>query len=618
MDDQFIDSNKPDLDIHSAPPLPDQPVTDHQSTPVNNDQPPLVPTPQPENTDSKPTVTAPTTKPEPAKLKSSQHFYKRWLAAWWHKKLWTIPLTIVLILAILAAVPWTRYSLAGLVLKQNFNVEVIDTTTNQPVSNATVALDQVSAITDNHGLVKLPVHVGKRQLTISKQYYQTANVSVVVPILRQKVTWIVKLTATGRQVPLTISNSINGQPVANALIRVADTEATTNQKGLVTIVLPANDSQLPANFSANGYNDGKGTIVVTAQAVPQNHFTLTPAGKLYFLSQLSGTMDVVKTNLDGTDRQTVLAGTGNESTSTTVLIASRDWKYLVLESSRAHPNQPELYLINTATNDQLTTIDTTNANFNPVGWIGDTFIYSLSRNNVQSWQPDGEILKAYNAVSGQLTVLDQTSGTGTGASSFALTTFGNIYLINGTVIYTTDWSGSDPSQLSGKSDSLFSIKPDGSGKQDIQDFPVPATLTYPSYYLDTVQYSPLSIYLQVPGSSGNNSYYTLTSGSLTSSNISDSTFFNQFPVYISSADGTQTFWYEQRDGKNTLFIGDPSGLNGKQIATLSDYLPYGWYSDNYLIVAKDNELYILPVNGGQALEVTDYFSSLQPGDNYGG
>jgi hypothetical protein len=613
MDDKSAHMPKTKPDVGSAPPLPNQPISDDAEV-VRTDE--KGNSPEPEKT--KPQSSDNPEKTKPKLTVQKPNWLKRLFSGWWREKLWTLPLTIVVILAVLAGLPWSRYQLAGLVLKQNFSVDVIDATTNQPVSNARVTLDQLSAATNGSGIIKLQIHVGHRQLSVSKQYYKAYSASVLVPILKQKTDLIIKLQATGRQVPLTVTNTINGQPVSNVLIRVADTEITTNNKGQASVVLPANDTQLSANFSAYGYNDGSGTVTVTTQDISQNHFSLTPAGKLYFLSQLSGTLDVVKANLDGTDRQTVLAGTGNESPNDTFLVASRDWKYLVLESSRSHTNQPELYLINTTANDQLTTFDTTAATFNPVGWVGDTFIYSLTRNNVQSWLPGGEILKAYNAANGQLTVLDQTTATGTDSSNFALTTFGGIFLVNGTVIYTTNWSGSDTSQLSGKSDSLLSIQPDGSNKQDLKDFPVPASLSYPSYYLSSAQYSPLSIYLQVPDGNGNNSYYTLTNANLTSSSITDSTFYNLFPIYLFSPSGNQTFWYEQRDSKNTLFIGDASGLNAKQIATLSDYVPYGWYTDNYLIVAKDGELYIMPVGGGNTIKVTDYFSSLTPGEDYGG
>jgi hypothetical protein len=99
----------------------------------------------------------------------------------------------------------------------------------------------------------------------------------------------------------------------------------------------------------------------------------------------------------------------------------------------------------------------------------------------------------------------------------------------------------------------------------------------------------------------------------------DNFYSSIYPTYLESPSGTQTFWSEARDGKNTLFIGDDNGQNGKQIATLSDYTPYGWYSDNYLLVSKNgSELYVMPKAGGDAIKVTDYHKPDTSFPGYGG
>jgi hypothetical protein len=68
-----------------------------------------------------------------------------------------------------------------------------------------------------------------------------------------------------------------------------------------------------------------------------------------------------------------------------------------------------------------------------------------------------------------------------------------------------------------------------------------------------------------------------------------------------------------KDGKNTLFIGDNDGKNQKQIASLSDYTPYGWYGDNdqYVLLTKNgSELYIAtPDTINNPQKVTDYYRS---------
>jgi hypothetical protein len=87
-----------------------------------------------------------------------------------------------------------------------------------------------------------------------------------------------------------------------------------------------------------------------------------------------------------------------------------------------------------------------------------------------------------------------------------------------------------------------------------------------------------------------------------------------------SPSADQTFWSESRDGKNTLFIGDQGGQNGKQIASLSDYNTFGWFTDDYLLVSKNSsELYIMDKAGKQAaLKVSDYHKPTQNFYGYGG
>jgi hypothetical protein len=86
-----------------------------------------------------------------------------------------------------------------------------------------------------------------------------------------------------------------------------------------------------------------------------------------------------------------------------------------------------------------------------------------------------------------------------------------------------------------------------------------------------------------------------------------------------SPSSNQTFWTDQRDGKNTLFVGDNDAKNQKTIASLSGYNIYGWFTDNYLLVSKNSsELYVMPVAGGTPLKITDYYKPAINYQGYGG
>jgi|GEM_PF-5478260 len=105
--------------------------------------------------------------------------------------------------------------------------------------------------------------------------------------------------------------------------------------------------------------------------------------------------------------------------------------------------------------------------------------------------------------------------------------------------------------------------------------------------------------------------------------VTDATY-NQvsqtYPTYLTSLSDNQTFWSDQHDGKNTLFVGDDEGKDGKQIASLSEYVPYGWYSDAYLLVSKNSsELYIMATDGSTPPQkISDYYRPPITYRGYGG
>lgn len=547
----------------------------------------------------------------------------RFILGYWRNKAWTLPLTLLAIIGLLLVVPVTRYPIIGHFYKQQISFVILDAQTHQPVSTAAVAISGQGGgvFVNSKGKVTTEVPVGQNTFTITKRYYQTKSVHFLVP-LRKPAPITIYLTATGRQVPVHVINKISGQPLANAVVSAVGTSAQTDNQGNATIVLPANKSSISGSIKVlqGNYNADTVTIKVTTKPGNANTFSVTPAGRVYFLSNLSGNIDVVSTNLDGSDRQTVLAGTGNEDPNNTVLLASRDWKYLALLSRRSSGQYPRLYLINTG-NNQLMTIDSTVASYSLVGWDGHDFIYDEAPVNVQNWQSGQNVLKSYDADTGKTVTLDQSAASGDSVA-YAAQDFGynDTYITpSGSVVYIKEWYDGGAG-LSGKQDQFVNINPDGTSRQVMKSISVPDDGSYQS--IGSVAYNPDEIYYQVSNESGN-TYYAYENGSVTQSNtVSDQTYQSyqeNYPTYLQSPSGNQMFWAEQRDGKNSLFIGDQDGNNSNQIASLSDYTAYGWYTNSYLLVEKGgSELYIMPVGGGSALPISDYYKPPQNFNGYGG
>ncbi len=569
--------------------------------------------PQPASTPFKPVI---------SEKSSLAHGFKKVVLGYWHHKIWTLPLTLLLIVVVLYLIPTTRYSILGLFLKEDAVVTVSDSMTHTPVSGAKISFGSSTVTTLANGKATISIPVGSHALEVSKQYYRSSSPIVFVSLSKASDTFQEYIVATGRQVPIKVVNKVTNQPIANADIKILDTEAKTDKNGTATIVLPVTHITQSGTVSDGNFNTSPITVQVTNQIVAANTFGLTPTGTVFFLSNLSGTIDVVKTNLDGTDRQTVLAGTGNESPTDTVLLASRDWKYLALLAQRSSSGGPELNIINTSTG-QETNIDGGDVTFRLVGWDGDRFIYEVNQNNVLQWQNGQELLKSYNAPTKSSTTLVQTIATGTSNYSYLGENIGSVYILDGKVVYSMNWAADDEYVLeqNNKPATLNNVNPDGSDNTVIKSFVSQVGSQFPQFSINTVSYDePNSIAIQFSTDSGNN-YYEFGNGAVTpSTDLNDQNFYNSYPTFLLSPSGNHTFWSEPADGKYNLFVGDANGQHPVSVGRLSDYSPYGWFTDSYLLVSKNSsELYIMPVKGGTPIPISDYFKPSQFYNNgYGG
>lgn len=544
---------------------------------------------------------AKTEEDKPAEAPTSTPNKKRFV--WTRKKIiLAVVAAIIVIMGVLAAIPATRYGIAGLFVKRDVTITLHDSKTNKPVSNVAIEAGGKTVMTDAKGMATFKaMPVGVKTFDIQKKNYKSFNSKQTVDIFGNNPTFDLAIEATGRQVPVKVINKVSQKPVEGATIVADGSSSKTDKNGEAVLVLPADKDTVDADLSSPGYNATKAIATVTEQKDDKNTFSLVPAGKLYFLSKRSGTIDVLKSDLDGGNVQTVLKGTGKEEETDTILLASRDWKYLALKSRR-DSDTAKVYLISTAT-DKLATVDEgSDINFELKGWSGNHLIYTVGRGNVKPWEPKGSALKSYNATSAQLTTLDETQAVGN-QNAYANQWFDSIYILDNLLVYTKAWGGYS-SVSAGQHPDILSVKPDGQDKKTVKSFPA-------NYSLGARLYEPQSVYFRAgPYDSATAKYemYEYEDGQLKTADVSNDDFSKTYPTFLVSPSGMKTFWSEPRDGKNTLFVGDKDAKNSKQIATLSDYKPYGWYSEDYLLVSKDgSELYIMAVSDpSKVLKVTDY------------
>lgn len=544
---------------------------------------------------------------------------KNAFAQWWddpRQRYGTVGFVVVL-LGLLLGVPYLRYNMLGLALSSHVNVTVVDSKTGSPVSGATVSAGSVTTKTEANGRAQLQVHMGTRKIAIKKAYYKGTELHKLVGLSDKSNTYKASIDALGRRVQVQVIDRVTGLGVSGATITVGSTTTTTNSKGFTTVVISSDKDKQTASVTLSGYNTAKVQVVASGSKA-ENTFGLVPAGQLYFLSNLSGKIDVVKTNLDGTARQIVLAGTGSEDPQTTSLLASRDWKYLALLSKRE--GKAKVYLIDTVNGDKLTTIDEGDANFSLVGWSGSNFVYQVTRTSVSLWQPNRVALKSYNADTSQNLLLDQTQASGTADFDALNQYIGTITLMGDQVVYTKNWQAASGSvaQIPSKQAELHTINANGSGHKLVKSFSLD-TSVYGQYGVaaNATSSGPTGVYIDFWDGTKNR-FYSYEAGKVTelADMTSDKYYSQTYPTYLQSPGGTQTFWAEQRDGKNALFTGTQDGKAPKQIASLSPYNAYGWYTEKYLLVSKgSSELYIMGTSGGDPQKITDYY---KPSVNYGG
>ncbi|PJE65283.1 hypothetical protein COU91_02455 [Candidatus Saccharibacteria bacterium CG10_big_fil_rev_8_21_14_0_10_47_8] len=544
-----------------------------------------------------------------SKLSQTQNPQSHWqrFHHWYgnHKKL-SIPLTVLSTLLVLTALPWTRYSLAGQLISHDVKVRVTDSKTGAPVSEAEVQASSGSTeTTSGTGQVSLhKVRAGKTTIKVTKKYYKDGQLKTTVPVFKSSKALNVQMQATGRQVKINVANIITKKGLASVGIKISDVDVKTDASGNATAVLPAGIASQKATLKLSGYNNSNVTIKVSDTEIKENKFNLTPTGRVYFLSNRSGKVDVMKSNLDGSDPVIVLAGTGSEDVSNTVLVASPDWKYLALLAKR-DSSASKVYIITTS-NDQLTTADEGSANFILSGWLGDKLIYTVSRTDLSPWNNGSGKLKSYDANTGKLILLDQTSGTGD-ASSNNYEYYGLVFLSGDSVIYGKGWTSQYPSSAdySGKQETLSVISANGQNHKVVSQY---AADTKTVYY---TPHGPNSVYVVTNTQSQTDyTYYDYVVDSAPKQiSLTNDQLYKNYPTYYLSPDGKQTLWTEIRDG-NAILVGDTTGSGGKVIATIAGSSPVGWFTGQYVLVSKNiNELYIMGVAGGAPLKISSYLNT---------
>ncbi len=517
-----------------------------------------------------------------------------------HHKLAAIATVSFGLVAVLVVLPQLRYDIASIFIKKDVSFLLTETNTGTTIEDADVIFDGKQYRSDATGMVVIKhVSVGKKSLIISKPFYEPLQTIVVVGPIGQTKQQTFKMLANGELVRLTVKNRISGRPIQGALVRVGNSgQVHTNGQGVANLVLPLGSKSAAAKVSGDTILDTSITLF-NANDSTTNVALAIPKGRIFALRKNNRVIDVVSTNLDGSDAKIVVAGTGKEYSGDTQLIMSAGGEFVALKSRRDDELNAKLYVYDSK-KDIFSAVDQEPASVIPVGWSGTKFIYMVHRKDVQLWKNAKQSLKSYDAVSKTTNTIDETRGEGTSNIDFANESIESVYILAGKVVYTKKWQASYyyGARLSDKRMVVVSANPDGSRLSVVRDWQAGYNA-----YIKSAQSSPLklNIYVELDGVKIN--YYTYQNEQVAEQSTADSVIFtdkNQYPTFYTNPNGLSTIWATKQNGKNTVvYLGNKNGDGAREVASTAEYDVVGWYNDEYVLLSSNlkSQLFVMSKQG---------------------
>jgi hypothetical protein len=507
--------------------------------------------------------------------------FKNFFYGWWHNK-WARWITIIFVLAVigvLAGLPAVRYKVLNAVgVRSSVSVVVLDNTTQLPLKNVTVKMAGQTASTNINGVAKIEhLKLGTQTLTVQRIAFATITQEVTLgwgsnPLGN------VALKAVGTQYIINVTNYLSGKPLQNVEATSNGIEALSDKNGKVILTVDNQNAQtVPVAIILDGYRTEQLTLP------PANTLTtgvqLVTDRKDVFISKQSGKYDLYKIDVDGKNKQVLLAGTGTENENIS-LVVSPSGDQAALVSTRDNTRDNDGYLLTTLTlinirDGSTQTLDHAEQ-IQLIDWLDKRLIYTEAVAGASAANPQRYKLLSYDYAA---------------ASRIQLATanqFNGVLTANGLVYYTT--AATDPSA----SPVFARIRPDSSGRQTVYNQEV--------WSIFRVDYN--TVALQTPVGWFN---YSIQNGQLVKSGAPTS-FVSR--IYNDSPDSQQSLWVDTRDGQGALISYNLA--NSKDaVVQAQDGLTYPvrWLKNDtaiYSVVTRGETAdYVINTAGGKPHKITD-------------
>lgn len=513
---------------------------------------------------------------------------KQMFATWWENKparYGTLAAVVVLV-GLAGAIPTSRYAVLNTAgVRVASSLTVLDNTTSLPLKNVSVTVGSATAKTNDDGVVRFNgLKLGSQQLTVKQLGFAPLNKKIVLGLGSNPLGQF-NLTAVGTQFKFMVTDYVSGQPLASAEASSGDANAQADDKGQIILTVgKLTGATLPVDLTASGYRTEHVDVSTTA-TTPTNVVMVT-SRKEVFISKQSGHYDVYKVDVDGQNKQLLLAGTGLERPQITLVSHPTD-NLVALVSSRANNHDQDGYLL-----DTLTVINVDNGStlqldqseqIRIVSWIGDKLIYVKVKAGTSAGNSERYQLMSYDY--GSTTRLQLAT-----ANNFA-----DIISAKGVLYYATaNYYTPGQSQF-------VRVNPDNTGKQVLLNSQVWSILRG--------SYSSFNLAGDYTGNTQN--WYSYQLGDSGTQKLSaQPTDTNTDRYYLDAIDNKRALWTDQRDGKGALLLYDDTSKKDTVLTEQSGLTyPLRWLDSRTVIyrvvTPAETADYVLSLDGGTSHKISD-------------
>jgi hypothetical protein len=507
--------------------------------------------------------------------------------AWW-QNLWARYITIaVVVTSVLVAgiLPASRYfALNAAGVRVRASLMALDSTTKLPLKNVAVTVSGQTVKTNQDGVARLhDLRLGTQTVTIHQLGFAKVTRTVTLGLGSNPLE-DVELKAVGAQYTFKAVDYLTGKPVGSAEAASGDANAQADDKGRIVLTVGKTDApKIEVTLKAAGYRDEK--ISIDPNTTQPTSMTMVIKRKEVFISKQSGKYDLYKIDIDGKNKQILLAATGNERDQIAVIPHATD-NMVALVSSREDKRNQDGYLLDTLTlididDGTKLTLDSSER-IQIVDWIKNRLVYVKIKAGTS----------AGNAERYQLFSYDYTNTSRLQLASANY--FTDIVSAKGVVYYTASNNYDGGKSLFGK------INPDSTGKQTL--------LTTELWNILRSGYDDLSV-------AGTQGWYSYRLGEDSVRKLTQSPAnTNETRFYLDAPDGKHALWTDARDGKGVLLLYDAATKKDRVLASQSGLsYPLRWLDNRtvvyHIVTSQESAAYVLSLDGGGPKKISDVTST---------